>query len=178
MNSILSWVMVLGCLAALFHFLFEAIIAPAWRQGIRFRLFRLRDELRLLHRTDSRVDNRAFEALDSMLSRQIKYQHQISLSLLMGLQRDESDDPESRKEIDADMNAMRGCESGDYRRIHGGAISCFMDVIACNGLVWYIIPLSPVFAIKSCFGSVRAKLERIIAAPDRQFLKRTSEQPA
>lgn len=54
---------------AIYHFVYESIIAPNVRLELRFELFKLRDELRniKLNRELSKEDNEVFSILDETI---------------------------------------------------------------------------------------------------------------
>ena len=61
-------------MAAIYHFVCESILMPTFRHNLRYRLFSLRDELRLLKLDKGNgLDDELFDTVDASISASIKY---------------------------------------------------------------------------------------------------------
>jgi hypothetical protein len=79
---------------AVFHFAYEAILAPSLRLSLRFRLFVLRDEVRRLkiECLESLNDNH-FVFLQGSINGLISMLHRVDMALLVGVEFESRKDP-------------------------------------------------------------------------------------
>jgi hypothetical protein len=180
-ENIISWTLIIACLIVALHFIYENIILPGIRQDLRFRLFALRDELRNLKAVDTRVDEEAFTALDEGISRQIRNQHQITISLMKDAERLYKEDAGFRQGIDQRISILNGCQSTDFQRIRHEAARHMLDVTFMNGAIFFILMLLPLLLlllVPVVGASCLQKGVRLLAAPKQCFDDLSNAQPA
>jgi hypothetical protein len=128
--------------AAFMHFISESIIAPSLRLKLRFELFALRDELRLLKiECDRHLDDKHFDYLQGSLNTLIRVLHWIDMTTLAAVERELRTNPQIREQIEARNKVLDDCDIPEARQIRYRSLQVAAKAFAVNGGGWAIYPL-------------------------------------
>jgi len=131
-------------IAAFLHFIYESILAPSLRLKLRFELFALRDELRLLKiDCDRHLDDRCFEHFQASLNTLIRVLHRIDIATLAAVERELRANPELREQIEARSRMLDDCNIPQVREIRYRSLQVAVKAFAVNSGGWaiYLLPL-------------------------------------
>ncbi len=156
---------------AILHFWYEAIYAPSKRLEIRFKLFELRDEARMLKiKYGKELDDKHFQYLQESLNGLIRHLYNIDLVLLVALSIKVHEDKEFKKRMEANAKALEGCNVPEAREIIKRGAKLVERAVNINsgGWIFYVVPIAIAFA---CY-RMTAKLIRFICAmPEHELDK-------
>lgn len=135
---------------ATFHFIYEGIIAPSLMLRLRFRIFRLRDDLRRLRIGPSPIiTDEDFERHQQGLNNIINLLPYINLmnmrEAVHALKRDKSLLEKSKKRV----ALLENCPSREAIRIYEQANNVLLGalLVSCGGWFLYIVPIIVAFLI-------------------------------
>lgn len=140
---------------AVWHFAYDAILLPSFRQDIRFKLYQLRDRLReVKSENPSQLPNDAFHLVDDSLSWQIDNQHRLTFSLLARTEECIKANPEFAEKIKKRVETINASQIYDYQQIRIQQVRLLKRALLYNAFGWaiYLIPI----------GLVLAMMERIV----------------
>ena len=158
-------IFILGALA-IFHFVYESIIAPTLRINQKFKAFKLRDELRALAcREPETVHDKHFYAVQDVLNAVIRTASTIDVVALMNAKQAVAADPELRKRTDAQARLFDDCKNSRVRDIYtrGGVIAVESVRINSAGL---LTCMSPVMVMIDAYKKIRRGAPRLVAMND------------
>jgi hypothetical protein len=168
-ETIFTWGIVLLFVLAIAHYVYEMAILPGLRQGLRFDLFALRDELRTIQTEDNRIEAQAFEAMDEGISRQIRHQHQLTLSLLVDARHLHETNLEFREETKKRTALLDSCHSPGFQTVRRKASALLSDAVLFNGFIGFIPLVIPIlFLIIPTALGVKF-IQPLLAAPKSRF---------
>lgn len=130
---------------AFWHFLWEGVLAPGFRQHARYRLFTLRDELRSLY-MDKRIPKNIYHAMQRLLNNAIDRPSKIDLLALYSASKD-LQDPEIRAEVESEVKKLHdaiqdaGCEELVKIRTKSHRYFGILLLVNCGSWLFYVIPL-------------------------------------
>jgi hypothetical protein len=150
---------------ALFHFIYESILAPSFRMKLHFELCALRDELRRLNWTRGQELTRgtyayldeALVCLDSML-------HRFDVGTLTAVRRALTRDPGLKREIEERAKALEACPMIEAIEIRERLVRIATRALLINHGAWCIYVLPAVLGCLS-FGSARAQIRSAVSVP-------------
>lgn len=117
------------------HFIYEAILLPTIRQSLRFRLFRARDELRMLKfEFPHQVSDSAFEYLDQAITMQMNYQHRLTVGLVATCELEYQRNPELSKLLKERLAKIERCELPAFKKMEQQSLTCFVLALGANCL--------------------------------------------
>ena len=169
----MSYVIFGLALLALFHFVYEAILAPSFRMKLHFELCALRDDLRRLNWTRGRELTRenyaylddALLCLDSML-------HRFDVGTLTAVRQELARNPELKREVEQRGKVLDGCPMIEAIEIRDGLLRIASRALLINHGAWCIYVLPAVFG---CFslGSARMLIRSAVSVPKSELLRIT-----
>lgn len=143
MNILAYIIIALGMIAA-WHFIYESILLPSFRQQFRFELYQLRDQLREVKaQFPKQCENASFHVLDNSISWQIDNQHKLTCSLLKQTEVQLKNDAEFREKVEHRVKAVEACQLPDYTAVVAARTELFKKALIFNSLSWvpYVFPL-------------------------------------
>ena len=156
---------------ALFHFIYESILAPSFRFKLRHRLFALRDELRGLKiDKGDELSNEVFEDLQGSINASVARLKLIDLRLLKKAHDAFERDEKLRKRA-ARRNAMfDACKVVEVQKLRSQYFELLDLALMVNsgGLIIYLIPplLGLIFAD---YG--KNQIKAIFSLPENDLVK-------
>jgi hypothetical protein len=152
-------------LLALFHFVYESILAPSLRMKLHFELCALRDELRRLNWTRGRELTRenydyldeALLCLDSML-------HRFDVGTLSAVSQELTRDPDLKREVEQRGRTLDGCAIVEAIEIRERLLRIASRALLINHGAWYIYVLPALFGWFGC-GSARTLIRSAVSVP-------------
>ena len=165
MENLVSWFLFAFILLSLWHFLFEAAIAPNWRLCQRLRLFQLRDQLRdhmIRHQTD--LDEvRVAELLQTRANVSIQVLSRVNIMQLLKFERFVDSHPDLKTKIENEQQLIdSSCDELKKisRQIDATVLKAF--VFNAGGWIVYIVPMIVVFAMAA---RLTATLSMLLRSP-------------
>jgi hypothetical protein len=153
---------------AAFHVIYEMILAPSFRHILRFRLFAIRDRLRMLkfehgHQLDAEV----FGYVDESVTWQMNNQHRMNLSLLIDLPKIAE---ELRKDVDERLALMSRCQLPEFVQIRRDASKALMMAFVTNFGAWFIY-IIPIALLVGCYDMIKEVVKKLLVMPERDLNK-------
>ena len=152
---------------AVFHSVYEGIIAPSIRLSLRFRIFALRDRLRNL-RVNAQVDDRVFELLHQRTNTAIRLLPNMTVSTVVEAGRAFEADAELRRRADKWTATLDQCKVKEVQEIRDGIDNNLLLAFAANsvGLLIWMLPI--VFAAL-CIRRITAVIKELLSVPERDI---------
>lgn len=155
--------------AALFHFIYESILAPSFRLELRFELFKLRDEVRLL-----KIDNLSSNAnepefvdrhygylqdsINSLISILCRYDLAAIWTITSQINRDEA----LRERVAARARLLDNCELPTVLSMRKRQLDIAGKALAVNSGPMLLLLLAPALALrgyKAVHGKIRGEIK-------------------
>lgn len=134
---------------ALFHFIYESILAPSFRMKLRFDLEALRRRLFRLQtvNADSRNEGH-FQYLDDSSSALLEMLHRFDAGTLVAVTQEMRRNTALRRQVDLRVQELDACASPEVRAVWRDIRSVATRALLVNHGGWfiYVLPLAP-----SCF---------------------------
>lgn len=158
-------------IVAIFHFTWEALLAPSFRLGLRYELFRLRDRLRKLHYTQPNDCNEeVFRYLQGIINNGIRLLPRTDFSLLSSAERAIANDEGLRKRIEKRRELLDACRNNDIEAIERQIRFIAQRAFAVNTGGWAIYVV-PIFAAFACLGAVNRFIREVLLVPEQELDK-------
>lgn len=156
---------------AVIHFTYEAIILPSIRIYIKYKLFELRDKLRLLKFANSNsLGDELYHNLQDSINVAIRFNHVSTLHTMLIAKKAIETDPGLRARIEKRMDLIANSSNEEVFAIwHKTMIFVASGTIANNG-VWliYIFPiLLLILSYKKCYDFIK----QIVSVPNSEIDK-------
>ena len=140
----MSYVILGFALLALFHFIYEGILAPSFRMKLRFDLCALRDELNRLKRdSGAAFDDERFCHLHDSLTALIATLHRFDVSTLLAVSQEIGRNPELREKVERRERMLDTCGVPELRDLRRRSLVIATRALAVNHGGWciYGIPM-------------------------------------
>ncbi len=148
---------------AIWHWWYEAILAPSLRLDFRFRLFKLRDEARELKmHLGNKLDDRHFHYLQDSINNAIRLLPRMDIAMLVTVARRMEHDADLRARIAARSKILDDCKFPEAADIRKRANEVLGFVLSTNGGGWipYLVPIALAVA---CYKRTEAIVKSITA---------------
>lgn len=126
-----------------FHFWWDAIIAPSARLELRYELFKLRDELRRLKMDHPlEVDDELFDVMQHMLNKEIRFLHQATIGALCLAYYKHKNDPSMEENFQRFEKLIHGSQLEAIKDIDNNSSDVTILALVLNSGGWliYIVP--------------------------------------
>ncbi|OHX67390.1 hypothetical protein [Flammeovirga pacifica] len=141
-------------LFAIFHFVYEGIILPNKRLEYRYKLFALRDQLRVLKSNNEKeLNDELFLILDDSISTTIQYLPYFSLSFLRDAEKILNKDDKYIEIVEERKKKFNNCKIEEFHEIKNKLSDYSFDVLAFNSGGWLPIGF-PVYLLGKVFHSL------------------------
>lgn len=169
-------------LLAIFHFIYESIILPMLRLELRYKLFKLRDKLRLLKiEKPEEVEDNLFMVLDETICAVTNRLPFLSISARSDGFREYKNNENFRKSVDKRKSLIRNSENKTIQEINNELIEISTVGFILNSGGWFYIAL-PLILIALIFAFVFHKIKtlrlylnkgiyKITYAPENDFTR-------
>jgi hypothetical protein len=148
----MEFLLLVPFLSALFHYVYESIVAREMRRELSARLRQLLDELRAVEgKHPEHAHRRCFRDLRESLEGLLAALDRFGVVVLMLIERESRSNPDGKRKVDARMALLEQCDIPEVRLA--------MRAIAINngGLIAYLLPVALVFF---AFSSMRKRFSR------------------
>ena len=141
----MEYAIVIFTILALLHFWYEGILSPSLRLEIRYRLFELRDEARMLKiRRGNDFQDKHFHYLQDSLNGLIRNLGRIDLAMLTSFIIKLKEDQEFRARMEARSKILDDCKVEEARAIRKKGTNLIERAVSINSAGWlfYIVPIA------------------------------------
>ena len=133
---------------SILHFIYEAILLPALRLELRFRLFALRDELRQLKYSEpDRLGDTLFRYLQSAINNGISMMHRLDIQTLESAYQSVENNPHLKSVVEKRTALIDASDLEEVQSIHKKTIQLMTTAFLVNSGAWFVYVLPIVFAI-------------------------------
>jgi len=161
---------------ALLHFWYEGILSPSLRLEIRYRLFELRDEARMLKiRRGNDFHDRHFRYLQDSINGLIKNLARIDLAMLASITMKLRQDKEFKARLEARSKILDDCKVEEAKAIRKKGANLIERAISVNSGAWmfYVVPIAIALV---CYQKT-AKAIRFICSMSEHDLEKVAKGP-
>lgn len=152
---------------AIWHFVYEGIIAPAIRVRLRNQLFSVRDDLRKAKLEKlSRSDERAFSFVHNGVNNFLNRLPNMTITAIANIRREIAADMAKQQLLDEHVNAVLNCENTRIRDAFKNANAIIEHAILTNMGGWFVY-IIPAAMIIGGFKRLSALVSEIIVAPSK-----------
>lgn len=154
---------------SLAHFIYESILAPSWRVSLRYRLFALRDEARMLKGAgQGLLDDEHYAYLQDSINTMISMLHRYDVASIAATELRYSRDPEFRRRLDVRAAILDGCSNVHARSIRGRSVDLIARAVLVNsGML--CAPLFPLALMGVGFSALQKKLRKFATLSRRDL---------
>ena len=145
---------------AFYHFIYESILLPSFRLNIRFRLFKLRDELRNLKIEDHDIDEFMYDHLEVSINDKIRLLHTFSKDL--------KNNKSLAKKVSELTKRLEECQSEKMQRIRYKIMKYTTLALAVNSGGWFIYMIPIILGIL-LWNSIKALIKSTVFIPQKQI---------
>jgi hypothetical protein len=166
----ISFLLIVLFTLALFHWAYEAAIAPSVRLGTRYRLFALRDELRnFVARNGVKLNDPAIQLLEESINSTIEYMPGINFGFILAFHQRCSSDESFRKRVEYRRQVIEAFEAPpEFHALRKRFEHIFRDVTILNGGGWFVY-LVPIALVGICWEWLRRLIVRLCVVPFHDF---------
>lgn len=154
---------------AIFHFVWEGIIAPSTRLEIRYELFKLRDRLRRLKiECNDQIPDELFGILQRSINTEIRMLHNADIASLYEANKKFGDDKELLAEMNKIEKLIEECPIAEVKEIRDKSIWVLFVgfLVNCGGWAIYIIPM---FIVLLSYGTVKLLIKKLVGLSDNDL---------
>jgi hypothetical protein len=151
---------------ALFHWWYEAFLAPTLRMLLRFKAFSLRDRLRRLHIEKSTPAD-PFLILHRYVNFYIQHQSRLDAGLLLEVARHEYNDKLS-KVIAKKQALLDAVDNAEFQKVNRELSRLTMLSFCVNSGAWYIY-LIPLLLTVSCAKFIANLAKTVMVYPEHEI---------
>jgi hypothetical protein len=150
---------------SMIHFVYEGILLPSIRLGLRDRLFDLRDELRAMKikKPDDFRDD-AFEIVHDGINNFLNRLPQLTISFERQFRKACDSDPKFRAEIDKRRATVDASQSVQLKEIVKRADAILQDAFIANAAAWFVY-LIPIIAFGLTLSATASQLRAALSVP-------------
>lgn len=174
----MSYLIAALAVIAVLHLLFESIIAPSLRMKLRFELFSLRDDLRMLKASrDLSLSDWQFECLQESLNVLIAVLHRFDGAILVTIEHELRHNPLLRAQADACARILDACTSRRARAIRARSVQIAMAALAVNSGGWLIYVL-PVLLLAVGYSRIKRLIASALTLSESHLVRAPDRRPA
>lgn len=167
----MSYILLGMLVLVVYHFVFESILAPSWRLSIRYRLFALRDELRMLkieHR--DQLDDKHYHHLQDSINSIIYLLPKIEVVMVAHIKQSIEQDVELKKRLEARQKVLDDCAFPIMVDIRKRSINLTIEALAANSAGWsaYIVPF---LLLSGVYKSIEPRVRALVSLSDPDIAK-------
>ena len=157
------WILVFLIALAVWHYVYENIVAPSVRMLLRNRVFMLRDKLRKIKMTDSRLTDEVFTVLEESLNKSITYLHALKISRFVDFQTAFEHAKALRARIEKRREIVTSCAVPEVLEIDEDLATSLHVALGINSGGWmiWIIPILLAVGFWKRVGATLRKLNLI-----------------
>jgi hypothetical protein len=154
---------------AIFHFIWDGILAPSLRFEIRYKLFKLRDDLRRLKiEHGDQFSDDIFDQLQKTINNQIGLLHHGNISNLYRAYKKFGNDEGLVVEMMKLDKLIEACQVEEVGKIRDKSVGWGMLGFLVNSGGWAVYIVPPVFIALS-YGTIRVFMKKLIGLPEKDI---------
>lgn len=150
--------------AVLLHFVYESILAPSFRLELRFELFKLRDEVRLLKINNRLTKDNGPEFVDGhygylqdSINSLICILYRYDLATIWAITDQINRDEDLKQRVEARARLLDDCELPAVLTMRKRQLAIATKALAVNSGPMLLLLLAPVFVLRG-YEAVRSKI--------------------
>ena len=118
---------------AIFHSVYESILAPSWRLDLRFRLFELRGEVRSLElEFHGSLNSHYFEYLQDSINALISELYRFDAAAIAFAEQESRRDPQFRKGAEERSRILDDCDIPEFTAIRQRSLEIAARALLVN----------------------------------------------
>jgi hypothetical protein len=179
----MGYLLVMLLVVALYHFIYESILAPSMRLKLRFELFVLRDRVRKLKIENSEYfKDKHFHYLQDSLNNLIALLARFDCATLVRIESEMKRHPELRKRAEERSRTLDDCDLEEVRVIRYESLKLASTALVVNSGGWLIYILPPLavaaawFGLSSSVSSFKRRIKAVMAIPQSDMKKVAPEE--
>ncbi len=150
----------------IFHLIYQSLLLPTIRLNLRFKLFSLRDELRLLkHQKGDDLDDKVVYDLQKTINKNINNLAYIDFSTIYKTNKYFEENPKLNSKIEIRKNYLDSSPVSEVKTIYKENVKLFLLTIAANSGGW-IIYIIPAIIIALTFNSIKNLVRKLVFVPE------------
>ncbi|MCT8631639.1 hypothetical protein NUS50_04195 [Glaesserella parasuis] len=159
MMTAMTWLFYITLALAIGHFIYESIIAPNLRVGIRNELFEIKDELDLISLDElSENDKTIYYMLHSSLTGLMLRLPKLNLSLMKEAQDKFETDAKFRAKVLKKRQLIESSHNTTLKDLYRRSNNAFSDAFIINTGAWFMLLFPLLFVMKAM-----AKAQKIVS---------------
>ena len=163
----MSFLILIICLLAMWHFVVESIVVPSARAALRLRLFALRDELRNL-RVEGGAAEDEFDEAQRLINNAIRLAPTFDAFALAQWQHSLRANPEMAERIERRQKHFESIASKPVMDVIYRARKVAVTSLGFNSLGW-LIYFVPIFIAFLIWKSISTSVARITSATEHEL---------
>ena len=167
-------------LLAGWHFVYESILVPTMRLGLRYKLFAIRDRLRMLKSCNhDEIPEVIFDSLNHSANVTINNIPYITISALFSAKKIYDNDILVRKEIDRRIKGVNECKVAEIQSLNRSLIKCAAEAFIINSGGWllYALPFAIIVFILAIIlqqisqikSSIKGQIQQLTYLPEKKL---------
>jgi hypothetical protein len=159
-----TWIIILIGLA-LIHFVYEGILLPSIRLGLRDRLFHLRDELRALKiRQPEKFDGAAFDIVHDGINNYLNRLPQLTISFQNQFRRFFDANESFREQLKARRQIVDASPNEELKQIVKRADAVLQEALIANSAAWFVY-LIPIIVFAVTLHATTSQVKALLSVP-------------
>ena len=169
----MGYFLVTFLVVALYHFVYESIVAPSLRLKLRFDLFVLRDRVRSLKiENPEGFQDKHFHYLQDSINTLLALLARFDFATLSRIETEIKRDPAMQKRAEERSRILDDCQLEEARKIRHQTLRLASVALALNSGGWfvYIVPTLAIvavwFGLSGYVSSFQGRIKTVIAIPE------------
>jgi hypothetical protein len=156
---------------AIFHCVWEGIIAPEIRMEFRWELFEMRDRLRKLKMDNGdQISDSLFEDLQHIINNQIALLHRATIGDFVRAYKTVNTKKNAKEVLERFEQSINSCTVADVRNIWNKSVAVTVGAFIINSGGW-LVYVVPVLIALICYGTIKRFAKLLVALPDKDINK-------
>lgn len=167
----MEYMIIIFLALAIFHLIYESIIAPSIRAKLSFELFAARDEARLLKiQHADKLECKHFEYLQSSINILLKSLHNFDVITLIMAMNAIKHDKDLQEHIKKRLAIFEDCTMPDAIAIRKKTLAIASKIIVVNNGAW-LIYLIPIFIGIAFYNATLESIKEVFSLSEKDFHK-------
>lgn len=169
MITVMTWLFYITLALAIGHFVYESIIAPNLRIGIRNELFKIKDELESICLDELNENDKAiYYMLHSSLTGLMLRLPKLNLSLMKEAKREFETDAKFREKVLKKKQLIESSNNTVLKQLYSRSSKAFLDAFIINTGAWFML-LVPLFFVVKIMEQIQKTISGIVTLSTKQM---------
>jgi hypothetical protein len=156
---------------AAWHFVYDGILLPSFRLKLRYRLFELRDRLRLVKVQErSKLSDEVFSTLQGGINTGLRLLPYTDFHLAKRIDEAIRSDEGLRRRIEQRVASVAACPVEEAKQIYADLQRVAGDAFFANTAGWLIYVLPVILSI-FFIQSIKERIQQVISIPEPEVTK-------